>query len=77
MSDHWEIESLHRLHDNISDCGACFEFRECPDFPGNLMIHTPDEDSKDYYGNVRISMTLKQAEKFHAALGKQIQGMKG
>lgn len=76
MSNQWEIESFQRLYDNLSDCAACFEFRVCPDFPENLMIHTPDEESKDYYGNIRISMPLEQAEKFHAALGKQIQEMK-
>ena len=73
MSDMWGIEALHRVYDN--DEGACIEFRVCPDFPGNLMIYTPNEASNEYYGAFRISFELEHAKKFKKALELQIQAM--
>ena len=49
--------------------GACVEVRPCPDNPTEFLeIHTPDDKSKEFYGDFRISFPKEMARQLGAAL---------
>lgn len=73
MNDEYEVEPMYRVYENNS--GRCLEFRVCPDFPGNILFNTPDEESSEYYGYIRLSLTMDHAKKLYEALGRQIKAM--
>lgn len=75
MSDQFEIEPSHRVYDNDSNVGACIEVRVCPDIPGNLMLWTPDEESREYYGDFRLGMMPEQAKALRDAMSLQINSI--
>lgn len=65
MMDMFEVETVIRLH--TSD--AVLEIGTDPDTSSCVEIRTPDQRSRDFYGDVRLTMDPKIAvELAHAIL---------
>jgi len=73
MTQEYEMEVLRRIYANSN--GAYIEIRQCFDIPGNVLIHTPDKTSQDYFGPISMSMCKELAKTLHTALGLQIEAM--
>lgn len=60
MVDKYELETFHRVYDN-SD-GVCIEVGRHPDDIDNswFRIHTPNAESKKFYGDIELSLTKEQ-----------------
>jgi len=59
-------EIIRRVWDD--EDGVYFEIRPDQDGLGVIELHTPDEKSQKYYGNVRFSMDKETARQVGAAL---------
>ncbi len=73
MNNKYETETLFRVYDNSN--GTYIEVRPCIDVPDNILIHTPDKTSQDYFGPISMSMCKELAKALHTALGLQIEAM--
>jgi hypothetical protein len=65
MTDKFEIEPVVRLH---SEDGACLEVGTDPDIPGLVEIRTPNQVSKEYFGDIRLAMDIPKTRQLIAAL---------
>lgn len=69
----YTVEPAFKVYDDSE--GVCIEFRESPDFPGIIMMHTPDKESKVFYGEINLTMSIEHAKAVKDALTKQIEAM--
>jgi hypothetical protein len=62
------VDVFRRIYDSYGD-GCSLELRPWPDSPETaLELHTHDEESKKYYGDLRLTMNLDFAEALANAL---------
>lgn len=68
-----EIESSFYVFDNSE--GVSLNIRESPDFPDLILICTETEKDKEWYGNVRLTLTKDHALKLAEAIKLQVNTM--
>lgn len=63
----YTLDVHRRVYDDKE--GTCIEVRPCPDNPTDFVeIHTPDDKSKEYYGEIRFSLPKGMTRVLGAAL---------
>lgn len=70
----YEIEPSFSVYDN--EYGVCIKVGVSPDFPNNVVMSTPSDKDKEYYGVIHIDIPIEHAKKIADALYKQIEAMK-
>lgn len=68
MSDVTTEMILRVYDDSRSAEGAYIQIGPCPDVPENLIIHTVDETSHEWFGRIRVSAS----KEYMRALGKAL-----
>jgi hypothetical protein len=65
----YSLEPCFKVYDDT--VGACLEVAVHPEMPHIILIHTPDEKSKDFYGNFYLPLEIDQALLLANAIIKQ------
>jgi hypothetical protein len=69
----YSLEPCFKLYDDSE--GVLLEVGVNPDFPDIILLHTPNKESKEFYGDVRLSLSKEQASYLADALLRQIELM--
>lgn len=67
MNEKIEVEPIIRLH---AEDGAYLELGTSPDVPENVQIRTLNKVSKEYFGDISLSLDIPKARQLAAALNR-------
>lgn len=69
----YSLEPCFKVYDDSS--GTFLEVRVDPTIPDCILIHTPNKDSKEFYGDIRLTLSEEQSLLLANAINRQIKLM--
>lgn len=71
MEDEYELDAVYQVWDTRE--GICLEVRPHPEGGNALELHTPDKKSKEWYGDISLTLSKRQAITLAGALLKSAE----
>ncbi len=69
----YSLEPCFKIYDDSE--GALLEVRVDSDFPDMIRLHTPNKESEEFYGDIRLTMLKTQAILLANAIIRQVDLM--